>query len=75
MSTCPVCDEIATKLDPKDYDGCKFDCKTCGRINVAGSAFFRLNEKTIEIRKKALEKAKRWAKSKGKIPEIDSRCI
>ncbi len=70
---CPVCGEIATKLRPADYDGYMFDCETCGRLNVAGSAFCRLKEKTLENRKGALEKAKRWAK--GKTPEIDGRCI
>ena len=41
---CPVCGEIATKLHPADYDGYMFDCETCGRLNVAGSAFSRLKE-------------------------------
>lgn len=70
---CPVCGEIANKLEPKDYDGCMFNCETCSRFNVSGSAFSRLTKQTIENRKEALEKAKRFAN--GKLPEINNLCI
>ena len=70
---CPVCGGNAMKLHAADYDGYMFDCETCGRFNVAGSAFYRVKEIPLENGKRALEKAEEWAK--GKIPEIDTKCI
>ena len=70
---CPVCGEIATELHAADYDGVMFDCIKCGRFDVTGTAFVLLEMKTPECRQDALKKAKRW--SRGKTPEISSKCL
>ena len=71
---CPVCGANATKLHSADYDGHKFGCEACGgRFDVTGSVFYRLVNETLETRKGALAKAKKWSKSE--IPAIDSRCL
>lgn len=74
MSRCPVCGETAGNLHAADCDGDMFDCEArCGRFNVVGSVKHVLENETLENRKAALEKAKRW--SNGDIPSIDTRCI
>lgn len=72
--TCPVCEAPARDITAGGFDGRSIRCTRCGDYNVAGGYEEKLAALDPDNRKRALQKAQRFAQP-GSRPCISGTCF